>query len=221
MTDICQSVAPARRLKWEFTLFFVLAPVLGAVLLPANYMFAMLFGMMLLGLILLSLTPGFSWGELTQGARAAAHPWLLLSFALGVFLLCYLVMRAFAPEAGFFLIRENPRLMLMIAVLYPLVSALPQEIIYRALYFRRYEAILPQGAAGLWLNGAVFSLAHLMYWSWLVLIMTLAGGLVFAWAYRVRHSFALALALHAVAGVILFAVGLGVFFYSGNVTRPF
>ena len=92
---------------------------------------------------------------------------------------------------------------------------------FRVLWFRRYGAILPDGGPGLVLNAAVFSLAHLMYWSWIVAAMTFAGGLAFAWAYRRRGSFAMAVVLHAIAGQIVFALGLGMFFYAGNVTRPF
>ena len=71
------------------------------------------------------------------------------------------------------------------------------------------------------LNAALFSLAHLMYWSWVVALMTFSGGLVFAWVYERRGNFAETVVLHSVAGVIVFALGLGVFFYSGNVQRPF
>jgi uncharacterized protein len=51
--------------------------------------------------------------------------------------------------------------------------------------------------------------------------MTFAGGLLFAWSHRVRRNFPEAVAVHAVAGIALFAVGMGVYFYSGNVRRPF
>ncbi len=60
-----------------------------------------------------------------------------------------------------------------------------------------------------------------MYWSLLVTLMTFAGGLAFAWSYRVRQNFPEAVLLHALAGIVVFAAGLGVFFYSGNITRPF
>ena len=71
------------------------------------------------------------------------------------------------------------------------------------------------------LNAALFSFAHLMYWSWIVAVLTFAGGLVFAWSYRVRGNFAEAVVLHAVAGISVFVLGLGAFFYSGSITRPF
>ncbi|MNP76346.1 hypothetical protein D3C76_1735670 [compost metagenome] len=59
-----------------------------------------------------------------------------------------------------------------------------------------------------------------MYWSWVVAILTFIGGWFFARAY-LRHGFPSAWALHAVAGNVLFAVGMGIYFYSGNVVRPF
>ncbi len=51
--------------------------------------------------------------------------------------------------------------------------------------------------------------------------MTFFGGLAFAWAYEIRRSFPLAVLLHAVAGNLVFLTGLGLYFYSGNVVRPF
>ena len=60
-----------------------------------------------------------------------------------------------------------------------------------------------------------------MFWSWIVAAMTFFGGLAFAYAYRVQGSFPQALALHSIAGIVVFTFGLGIFFYSGNVERPF
>ena len=151
----------------------------------------------------------------------ALEPWLIAKFAVAVFVLSLAVLWATAPDAMFVLLREQPVLMLAIAVLYPLVSALPQEIVFRPLFFRRYVGILPRGRGIMLANAAIFSLAHLMYWSWIVAAMTFAGGLVFAWAYEEKRSFPLAFALHSVAGVALFTAGMGVYFYSGNVVRPF
>ena len=132
------------------------------------------------------------------------------------------------PEAIFFLLQEGaPRtsggwpIIWVIALFYPVVSALPQELVFRPLFFRRYGDLLPQGDAALVLNAGAFSLAHLMYWSWVVAVMTFAGGLLFAWSYERRGNFPEAVILHSVAGIALFAVGMGVYFYSGNVVRPF
>lgn len=208
-----------RRLTAEFAGLFVLAPVAGAVALPPDEMFAMLFAITGLGLALLHVTPGFRWRELAQGWGRIDWP-VVAAIAGMTALAGYGIVLATAPEAAFFLLRELPGLMLAIVILYPILSALPQEIVFRPLFFRRYGPILPAGAPAVWLNAGIFALAHLMYWSWITAAMTFAGGLVFAHAYRTR-GFPTAVTAHAAAGIVVFLVGLGIHFYSGNVTRPF
>ncbi len=205
----------------EFLLFYLAAPVAVAVLLPPGAMFPVLFAVTGVGLVLLHLTPGFSWSELLAGSGRIDWRFVLV-FTLVTLGVCSAVMLAFAPGAFGFLIRQNPQLMLTIALAYPLASALPQEVVFRPLFFRRYGALLPRRVSQqVVLNSGVFALAHLMYWSWVVAAMTFAGGMAFAFAYRVRGNFPEAVVLHSLGGVIVFAVGLGVYFYSGNVQRPF
>jgi len=204
----------------EFFGLYVLAPVVMAVFIPPGLLFPVLFGVTAVGIVLLHVTEGFHWHDLLRGMDALRLP-LVLGFGALTAVIGGLVVWVLVPEQRFGLLDHSPALFLLIAVLYPLLSALPQEIVYRALFFGRYGAFLPSGRIGLILNAALFSLAHLMYWSWVVALMSFAGGIVFAWAYERRRSFVLAVVLHSLAGVILFALGLGVFFYSGNVVRPF
>jgi membrane protease YdiL (CAAX protease family) len=208
------------RLMVEFGVFFILTPVLIAVLLPATMMFPALFAFTALGIALLHFTPGFAWAELRYNWRGWTWKEVLL-FSFAVAVICFGVIQATRPDAAFFLLRNEPALLAFIWIGYPLVSALPQELLFRTLFFRRYGTLLPDGQWGGVLNAGLFSLAHLMYWSWIVAILTFAGGLLFSYAYRQRGSFFLAVLLHAIAGNLLFAVGLGVYFYSGNVVRPF
>jgi uncharacterized protein len=210
----------SREALWvEFIGLFVVVPVATAVLLPPSAMFPVLFGFTMVGLWLLSRTPGFRWRELKRGWGAVRWP-VVLGFAAVTLAVSVVVVWLTAPEAAFRLIREQPYLLAMIVLFYPMLSALPQELIFRPLFFRRYGRLLPAGWAMV-ANAALFSLAHLMYWSVVVAVMTFVGGLVFGWAYRKRRSFPLAVVLHSVSGWVIFTVGLGVFFYSGNVTRPF
>lgn len=208
-------------MRWvEFIAFYVILPVVLAVAMPHHWFFPVLFAMTAAGAWLLTRTQGFSWGELRGGWRGL--DWRLLAgFGVLTAAVSTGIVEAFVPGQFLGLVRRNPAFFAVIVVLYPILSALPQEVLFRVLYFRRYGAMLPKGAAGLVLNGVVFSLAHLMFWSWVVSLMTFVGGIIFAWAYEWRGSFALASALHAVAGWILFGVGLGAFFYLGDVVRPF
>lgn len=218
-----QQRAPWHRFRlWvEFIGLFAVIPAVIAIGFPPDMVFPLLFGFTALGLVLLHLTPGFEWRSLGRGAHRV--DWRVAAGFGAVTAIVGLVMvMQTAPEAAFALLRINPWLMLMIALLYPLLSALPQELVFRPLFFRRYGGLLPRGDwPPLVLNAALFSFAHLMYWNWIVAAMTFCGGLVFAWSYERRGSFAEAVVLHALSGVILFALGLGVYFYSGNVVRPF
>jgi membrane protease YdiL (CAAX protease family) len=210
-----------RWLRAEFATLYLFAPVALAVFLPPSAMFPALFAVTALGLVLLHLTPGFHWRELFRGAGRIGWG-RVAAVAVATAALGYAVVQATSPGSFLALPRRNPQLMLMIATLYPLLSALPQEIVFRPLFFRRYGSLLPDGrGAQIVLNAAIFSFAHLMYWSWIVAAMTFAGGLAFAWSYRAKGNFPEAVVSHSIAGIILFALGLGVFFYSGNVERPF
>ncbi|WP_170395461.1 CPBP family intramembrane glutamic endopeptidase [Ruegeria arenilitoris] len=219
-TDWADSGVPYLRLRLEFGLFFIAAPVLIAVFFPPNWMFPSLFTFTVIGIVLLHITPGFAWAELRYNWRNWSWREVAL-FTLAMTIFCAVVVMAMRPEAAFFLLRNRPEFLLVIWIGYPLLSALPQELLFRSLFFRRYHEILPNGRAAYLLNAALFSLAHLMYWSWIVAVMTFAGGLLFTWAYRKRGSFFYAVLLHAIAGNIIFAAGLGIYFYSGNVQRPF
>jgi membrane protease YdiL (CAAX protease family) len=209
------------RLWFEFLCLYGLFPLVLAVLLPPIALFPGLLAVTTVGLLLLGITPGFRWRELGEGV--ARIGWgLVLFFTVATVAVGFAVLTATRPAELLTLPREAPRLMLMIAVLYPFLSALPQEIIFRPLFFRRYGALLPsRPETQVVLNAALFAGAHLMYWSWIVAAMTFAGGLVFAWSYRIRGNFPEAVVLHSIAGIVVFALGLGIFFYSGNIQRPF
>lgn len=206
------------RLALECVALFGAVPLAIAVLLPASTMFPALFAATAVGILLLHLTPGFRWGDLARGRIEWPAVGVFALVTLATALAVSWVTTDGRPLA---FAQANPALLAMILVLYPVLSALPQELVFRPLWFRRYGALMPGGWHGIVLNAAVFSFAHLMYWSAIVAAMTFFGGLAFAWAYERRGSFAMAVAMHAIAGQIVFALGLGMFFYSGNVDRPF
>ncbi|EEE36969.1 abortive infection protein [Rhodobacteraceae bacterium KLH11] len=219
-TEWLEASISQQRLRVEFVLFYVAVPVLIAVLFPPNWMFPSLFAFTGLGVLLLQATPGFSWVELRDGWRSWAWGEVLV-FTIAMVALCSALVLWARPNAAFALLIHRPEMLAFIWIGYPVLSALPQELLFRSLFFRRYQTILPDGPAVYLLNAGLFSLAHLMYWSWVVAIMTFGGGVLFTWAYRARGSFFYAVLLHAIAGNIIFAAGLGIYFYSGNVQRPF
>ena len=203
----------------EFAALYIGAPLAIALFMPGHLLFEALALFSAAGLLLLWFTGGFDWRSLVRGWRRL--PWLeilgmiAITTALGALILSFE-----RPGAIFNMARSRPEFMLVIWTFYPILSALPQELIFRPLFFHRYALILPRGRAAIALNAAIFSFAHLMYWSWVVAALTFVGGSFFARAY-LKRGFPSAWVLHAVAGNALFTVGMGVYFYSGNVVRPF
>ncbi len=203
------------RLRAEFATLYVALPVAFAWYAPPDAIWASMAAMLVLAAALLACTPGFRWRVLWQGRGDMLKPTLAFSLLLApVAVLLPLLLR---PEAMFWLPRHQPELWLAILLLYPLISAFPQELAYRALFFERYGSLFPGRAVALLANGFVFGLAHLFLWNLPAVLLSAAGGVAFAWAYRERGSFPLAWLLHAVAGGALFTTGAGAFLYHGAV----
>lgn len=203
----------------ECVLLFVAVPVGFALFLPPGQLFTALFIFSLCGLILLWRTGGLHWRDLSRGW--GRFDWrLFAAFAGLTFAASVLVLYLTRPEALLSFLLSNPGFLLLVWMFYPLLSALPQELIFRVLFFHRYGRLFAGPRQAVLANAALFSLAHLMYWNWIVLVFTFFGGVAFATGY-LRRGLPWAWGLHAIAGNILFAVGMGIYFYSGNVVRPF
>lgn len=203
----------------EFVALFVGAPLAIALLLPPRLMFGALFGFTLAGLGLLWWTGNFDWRNLVRG-WGRVHWGASVLFGLAVAAVGLAIMRWGNPGFLPHLSPERLRFLVLLWCLYPLLSALPQELIFRALFFHRYGRLFPTPGRAALANAALFSLAHLMYWSWVVAALTFAGGWIFAQTYQ-RRGFPAAWVLHAIAGNVLFTVGMGRYFWSGNVVAPF
>ncbi|HRO13853.1 MAG TPA: CPBP family intramembrane metalloprotease [Paracoccus sp. (in: a-proteobacteria)] len=219
--DPFPEIAPHRR-AWlwaEFLALYLGAPAAIALFLNPDWLFAALFGFTLAGLALLWHTGGFDWRALIRGWEQVDWGQVAL-FGLLAGLLGYAVVSAWAPDHLRPLSGTRLRFLGVLWLLYPLLSALPQELIFRPLFFHRYGGLMPDARTAMLVNAAVFSFAHLMYWSLVVAALTFAGGWIFARAYLDR-GFPAAWMLHAVAGNALFTVGMGAFLWSGNVVRPF
>ncbi|AGT09512.1 CPBP family intramembrane glutamic endopeptidase [Paracoccus aminophilus] len=221
MAAMAQSPVTIRRgwLWAEFAALFVGVPLGVAVFLPPGRMFLALFAFSLLGMALLWRTGGFEWRSLLRGWSEIRWGKYLI-FALLVGLIGWGIMWLTHPGYALNLSPQRLRFLALIWMLYPLLSALPQELIFRALYFHRYGQLFRTKRQAIAVNAVIFSLAHLMYWSWIVAGMTFFGGWLFAHIY-LKRGFPGAWLLHALAGNMIFAVGMGAYFYSGNAVRPF
>lgn len=114
-------------------------------------------------------------------------------------------------------ILDNPKLYFTIMILYPLLSVLPQELIYRRFFVFRYKKYM-----SLWLfvllNAFVFAFAHILFVNYIALVFTFFGGVLFINTYLKKKSFSLVCLEHSLYGNLLFTIGLGDFFYhNGNI----
>lgn len=210
---------PHARLIWEFVALFVAAPIAIAVFVNPVYMFATLSAFCLLSVFLIRLTGDYHWKSLVSGWGEVRWGRMAV-FCVFVAVAAFLVMAATKPGFMPNVSPERLRLLALLWVLYPLLSALPQEVIFRVLFFHRYGALFGSERSARLTNAAIFSLAHMMYWSPVVAVMTFVGGWIFADVYM-KRGFPAAWLIHGLAGNILFAMGMGEFFWSGNVVRPF
>lgn len=113
--------------------------------------------------------------------------------------------------------RENPVLWVIVLLLYPVLAAFPQEIIFRGFFFHRYGILFPHPLLMILVNGFCFGWAHLLYGNWIAPILSLFGGFLFAYRYMRSHSLFIVGIEHGLWGDFLFTVGLGWYFYSGSI----
>jgi membrane protease YdiL (CAAX protease family) len=210
----------ARAALWaEFTGLYVGLPLGMAFVLPASAMWPMMFAALAFAIVVLHRSPGFSWAA--QFAMPGRAEWKAIGAVAAICAaLSFGLVLALRPDAFLMLPRHATGLWLFILVAYPIASAFPQEVIFRTLFFARYRPLFPGKTAAIAANAAVFGLAHLFFWNWVAVAMTAAGAVIFSLAYLAagpRRGLVTATLMHAVAGMMLFTSGLGIFFYHGAV----
>lgn len=126
----------------------------------------------------------------------------------------------FTPEWLFSLPLDQTLMWLGLLVLYPLLSAWPQEIIFRTFFFHRYKKVFKSKNLRAWLSALSFALAHLLFGNWIAVLGSFVAGLVFSYTYIHSRSTLLVALEHSLWGCWLFTAGLGVHFDSGMLAEP-
>lgn len=121
-----------------------------------------------------------------------------------------------APELLLGFVREKPGFWALVMLLYPLISVVPQEIIFRRYVFARYAALFTPRVL-LLVSGVGFGFAHVVFGNWVAPLLCVIGGIMFAQTYARSRSLALVSLEHALYGDFVFTLGLGRYFYHGTV----
>lgn len=160
-------------------------------------------------LLALRADPSFDLASLgAVHLEASTALWLAARTVAGVGVVAALSLR-FAPGAFLELPRARPWLWLLIAVLYPLLSVLPQGIVWRVFFAHRYAPIFGTGPGLLVAGAAAFAFAHIVFRNVPAVALTALGGALFLHTYLTTGSMLVSSAEHAVYGVAAFTFGIG------------
>ncbi|MFW8591122.1 CPBP family intramembrane glutamic endopeptidase [Glaciecola sp. 2405UD65-10] len=150
-----------------------------------------------------------------KGFKKLIKPVVFQFFALMVFTTG--VFYWLDPEQLFYLPKFELETWLLLLIVYPLFSALPQELIFRTFLFHRYKHIIPRKKHRVLLSSVAFGFAHLFYANWVAVILSMAAGYVFSKTYAQSRSTILVALEHSFWGAWVFTLGLGSYFTSSMI----
>ncbi|QLE09082.1 CPBP family intramembrane metalloprotease [Pseudoalteromonas shioyasakiensis] len=202
----------ANQYRWfEFTLIFVSLPLLGFFLRAylANWLIpALIILMIVCGMLLLS-DPHFKRFRLTSLGQFSAVKRRLFSFFFLGALFSGMFYGIMNQENWFSLPRNSFNDWLMLLLLYPILSVMPQELIFRTYFFHRYKRIMPSKTVRIIVSASVFALAHIVYANVLAILLAFLGGLLFSYTYSQSRSTFVCVIEHSLWGLWMFTLGLG------------
>jgi hypothetical protein len=114
-----------------------------------------------------------------------------------------------AQVAWLTFVRAEPSTFLLFLFLYPALSVLPQEGLFRAFFFARYRRLCRSDGQALLLNAVLFAWAHLPYRNGWALFFCFFGGLIFARTWLAGRGLVAVCLEHSFWGVWLFFLGWG------------
>ena len=140
---------------------------------------------------------------------------ILFTYAVAIPLLLGLLW-LMQPEAMFSLLKNHAAIWLLVMVAYPIVSVVPQEIIYRAFLFERYQSLFGRRWGMNAVSAALFSFGHIVFHNWPAVLLAFFGGWLFAVTYRRTGSLLAVSIEHALYGCAIFTIGFGQYFLAGT-----
>lgn len=116
------------------------------------------------------------------------------------------------PKLFLSLPAEQPLVWLSTLLIYPLLSVIPQELIFRTFFFHRFKKIFRSKMLRIVISTLCFALAHCFYGNWIAVAVSAAGGLLFGLTYVATRSTLVVVVQHSAWGLLLMTVGIGNYF---------
>ena len=211
----------ANQYRWfEFTLIFVLLPLIGFTLRSylANWLIPALIVLMSVCCMLLLNDPHFKRFRLTSMGQFSAVKRRLFSFFFLGALFSGVFYGIIHQENWFSMPLHSFYNWLLLLLLYPLLSVLPQELIFRTYFFHRYKRIMPKKRVRIVVSATVFALAHIVYANWVAVGLAFLGGLLFSFTYAQSRSTIVCVIEHSLWGLWMFTLGIGSSLDSGAIS---
>jgi membrane protease YdiL (CAAX protease family) len=162
-------------------------------------------------ILLLVLDKKFDKNEFGMNGFKRFRPMLLRS--IGVLIVLSIATYLIVPEYLFYLPKNMTWMWVIIMLMYPVWSVIPQELIYRTFFFYRYKSLFPNSVSMIIASSVAFSFMHIIFENWVAIIFSLIAGVILSIIYY-KHKSLLGISIeHAIYGNLVFTTGLGTFFY--------
>ena len=136
------------------------------------------------------------------------------SFLLSIVIFTYAYI--FEQDNFLTLFKNSTQIWVMVMIAYPILSVVPQEIIYRFFFFKRYASLFPNQKVMIVFNAILFSFGHIIFLNIQALLLSFFSSILFSRVFFSR-GLLVCILIHSLAGQIVFTSGLGKFFYHGTI----
>ena len=194
--------------KLEFFFIFFILPSAIFFLDSSIIVFLTLYLVFTLSIVILYFDKSFSFTSL----RKKVDWKFIIIFSLIFLSLSFFYVILVDKDLLFIFPKTNFELWLLVILIYPFLSVIPQEIVYRVFFFQRYFPNERSFYFLTLLNMIVFSYGHIVFNNVHAILITAIASPIFTYAY-LKRSFFTCIVLHALGGQIIFTLGLGKYFF--------
>ncbi len=199
----------ASSLKFELFFIYLFLPSFILIFHSKILIFTLLYFVFIYTFLKLRKDKSFQLKSLTKKIN-----WKISFIFFFVFLIFgYLYVSFYDPTLLFSFPKNNFRLWIIVMIIYPFFSVIPQEIIYRVYFYHRYKKLFSGSLLLLtFLNLFFFSFAHIVFNNPHAILITAIASPFFSYLY-LQESFLTCVFVHSLGGQIIFTLGLGRYFY--------
>jgi len=194
--------------KLEFFFIFLIIPSTIFFLDSSIIIFLTLYLVSILSLVILYFDKTFLFTSLKKKIDWT----FVIIFSVIFFFLGFFYVLLVDENLLFIFPKTNFKLWLIVIFIYPFLSVIPQELVYRVFFFQRYFPNINRFYFPMFLNLVVFAYGHLVFSNMHAIIITAIVSPIFTYAY-LKKSFLTCVILHTLGGQIIFTLGLGKYFF--------